>query len=279
MRIHIDSLDDPRVAPYRALKDRELRAADGRFVAEGRNVVLRLIASRYEVESVLVTERYAEAIAREVPAEVPRYVAANEVIDATIGFRFHQGVLAIGRATTIGSVDALLAGLPRDEPATLVVAHELNNVENLGSIIRIAAGFGAAGLLLGPRTADPFYRQSIRVSMGTVFSLPLAQSDDLIADLGRVRDQQFQTIATVIDADAEPLSGVAPTARSAIVLGSEAHGLDEAISAACDRRVTIPMQLGTDSLNVSIAAAVFLYHLTSTAGGLPKRIEGAGRLA
>jgi tRNA G18 (ribose-2'-O)-methylase SpoU len=262
-RTQIDSLDDPRVAPYRALKDRELRAVDGRFIAEGRNVVLRLIASRYKAESVLVSERYADAVAASVPTDVALYVAADELINVTIGYRFHQGVLAVGRSTMIGSVDALLAGLPQGQPATLVVAHELNNVENLGAILRIAAGFGAAGMILGPRTADPFYRQSIRVSMGTVFSVPLAQSEDLVNDLHLLRQHGFDTLATVTDEDAEPLSGVARSRRTAIVLGSEAHGLDRATIDACARKVTIPMKLGTDSLNVSIACAVFLYHLTA----------------
>ena len=262
-RFAIQSLEDPRVAPYRALKDRELRAADGRFVAEGRNVVLRLIASRYEVESVLVSDRYADALAADVPANVPLYVAADEVINQTIGYRFHQGCLAVGRSTAIGDVDALLSKLDGTAQATIVVAHELNNTENLGAIVRIAAGFGAAGVILGPRTADPFYRQAIRVSMGTVFSLPLAQSDDLIADLAKLRQRGFQSLATVIDGAAEPLSGVRTGERTAVVLGSEAHGLDAQTIRACDRTVTIPMKLGTDSLNVSIACAVFLYHLSN----------------
>lgn len=261
MRIAIDNLDDPRVTPYRALKDRELRAADGRFVAEGRNVVLRLIASAYEVESLLVSVRYAEALEPSVPAGVPMYVAADDLINSVIGYRFHQGVLAVGRSTSIASVDNLLSRVP--DEAIVVIAHELNNVENLGAILRIAAGFGAAGLILGPRTADPFYRQSIRVSMGTVFSMPLAQSDDLLADLTKLRRQGFEILATVTDLGAEPLSALIPSPRTAIVLGSEAHGLDRPTIEACDRKVTIPMQLGTDSLNVSIAAAVFLYHLSS----------------
>ena len=261
----IESLDDPRVSPYRALKDRDLRAVDGRFVAEGRNVVLRLIASGYETESVLVSERYADALASEVPSQIPLYVASDELINQTIGYRFHQGCLAVGRSTSIGSVDAMLATLDPDAPAILVVAHELNNTENLGAILRIAAGFGAAGVILGPRTADPFYRQAIRVSMGTVFSLPLAQSGDLVGDLQKLRHHGFESIATVIDAGAAPLSGVKTSSRVAVVLGGEAHGLDANTIQACDRSVTIPMKLGTDSLNVSIACAVFLYHLSKPA--------------
>ena len=263
-RISIDSLDDPRVSPYRNLKDAELRRADGRFISEGRNVVLRQLASRYETESILCSPRLVDELEPDVPEHVPLYVAPDREIDRIIGFRFHNGCLGCGRATTVGNVGPLLASLAPEAPATLVVAHELNNVENLGSIIRIAAGFGAAGLILGPRTADPFYRQSIRVSMGTVFSLPLAHSEDLVADLNRLGQQGFDTIATVTDADAEPLSAVRPSKRTALVLGSEAHGLDSASVQACQRRVTIPMKLGTDSLNVAIAAAVFLYHLTGT---------------
>ena len=93
---------------------------------------------------------------------------------ATVGVASAATFLALVSFTTP------LATLPAT--ATLVVLHELNNTENLGSILRIAAGFGANGVILGPRTADVFYRQAIRVSMGTVFSLGLAQSDDLVRD-------------------------------------------------------------------------------------------------
>ena len=253
--IRIDTLDDPRVSPYRHLKDRDLRADDDRFVAEGRKVVERLLASSYAVESILCDERSAAGFA---DRELPVYVTPD--VSAIVGFQFHQGCLAVGRAGPLRTVEAMLATLPAS--ATLVVLSELNNTENLGSILRIAAGFGANGVILGPRTADVFYRQAIRVSMGTVFSLNLARSDDLARDLGRLAASGVATIATVLAADATPLPQLSVGPRRAIVLGSEAHGLPDAIAAACTRRATIPMQLGTDSLNVAIAAAVCLYHLS-----------------
>ena len=260
-RIPIDSIDDPRLDAYRNLKDADLRAQDGRFIAEGRLVAQRLLASRYACESILCIERLFDEMASIAPPQTPIYVASNAEVSRIVGFRFHNGCLACGRATTIGSVGALLESIG-DADATLMVAHELNNTENLGAILRIAAGFGAAGLILGPRTADPFFRQSIRVSMGNVFSLGLASSEYLVDDLRRLREAGFETIATVIDADAEPLHTLRPARRQAIVLGSEAHGLDRPTIEACTRRVTIPMKLGTDSLNVAIASAVFLYQLT-----------------
>jgi tRNA G18 (ribose-2'-O)-methylase SpoU len=258
--IRIDSIDDPRVAPYRHLKDRDLRADGDRFVAEGRYVVRRLLASRYDVESVLCSERLIDEMRPAIPETVPVYVTSDAEINRIVGFQFHNGCLAVGRAGPLPGVEALIAELP--EAATLVIAHELNNTENLGAILRIAAGFGAAGVILGPRTADVFYRQSIRVSMGNVFALRLARSDDLIRDLCALASAGVETIATVTDVDATPLPQLSVGPRRAIVLGSEAHGLPADVARACTRRVTIPMHLGTDSLNVSIAAAVFLYHLS-----------------
>ena len=260
MLSELKSIDDPRVAPYRHLKDRDLRADGDRFVAEGRYVVRRLLASPYAVESVLCSERLIDEMRAEVPDAVPVYVMGDAEINRIVGFQFHNGCLAVGRAGPIGGVGELLA--TSGEAATLVIAHELNNTENLGAILRIAAGFGAAGVILGPRTADVFYRQSIRVSMGNVFALRLAKSDDLIRDLGLLASAGFETIATVTDSDATPLPRLAVGPRRAVVLGGEAHGLPADVAAACTHRATIPMHLGTDSLNVAIAAAVFLYHLS-----------------
>jgi tRNA G18 (ribose-2'-O)-methylase SpoU len=260
MMTRIDNLDDPRIAPYRHLRDRDLRADGDRFIAEGRHVVQRLLKSPYEVESILCSERLTDAVEGRVPEDVPVYVTGDAQINAIIGFPFHNGCLAVGRAGPLQRVERLVASL--GDQATLVIADESNNVENLGSILRIAAGFGASGVVLGPRSADVFYRRCIRVSMGTIFSMPLAQSADLAADLRLLASQGFATIATVTDADAIPLPTLSVAARRAIVLGSEAHGLPDELAAACTHRATIPMQLGTDSLNVSIAAAVFLYHLS-----------------
>jgi tRNA G18 (ribose-2'-O)-methylase SpoU len=146
---------------------------------------------------------------------------------------------------------------------TVVVCPEVSNSDNMGSLIRVSAAFGAAAMVLGERCHDPFWRQSIRVSMGTVFSMPLVRSDNLLHDMAEMRQRWgVQLIATVLSDDAERLAGAARGERIGLVFGNEAQGLAEQHVAACDRRVTIPMKLGTDSLNVSIAAALFLYHFT-----------------
>jgi tRNA G18 (ribose-2'-O)-methylase SpoU len=94
--------------------------------------------------------------------------------------------------------------------------------------------------------------------------MPIIRSQDILADLRRLREAYgVQLLASVLDESAEPLAGARRPARMALLFGNEAQGLSKQHIAACDRRVTIPMKLGTDSLNVSVAAGIFLYHFTS----------------
>ena len=261
MIIPVDSLDDPRIAPYRGLKDRDLARQGEQFIAEGDYVVRRLLASPYPTVSVLLSRRRVGHIAPLVPEGVPVYVGDDAMIRQILGFKFHTGVIAVGRRLPSPSLAELFEG--KTGPVTLVVCPEVSNSENMGSLIRISAAFGADGIVLGERCHDPFWRQSIRVSMGTIFSMPLVRCDDLLGDLEQLRRRWgVQLIASVLDDAAEPLARAARPERIGLLFGNEAQGLDSRHVAACDRRVTIPMKLGTDSLNVSVAAALFLYHFT-----------------
>lgn len=257
----IATLDDPRVGHYRNLKDRALDRSGRFFIAEGENVVRRLLASDFPVESVFLSEGWLDAIAPAVPAEVPIYVASQQVLEQVLGFKFHNGVVASGRRKPRLTIDDVI---PKDrERLTLVACPDISNVENIGSIIRLCAGFGVDALILGERSHDPFWRQSVRVSMGTIFSLPIVHTDDLLRDLARLRREWgVELAATVLDETAESLERAERPARFGLLFGNEAQGLDAAHVAACDRRVTIPMKLGTDSLNVGVAAGIFLYHFT-----------------
>lgn len=259
--IPIASLDDPRIAVFRNLKDKELAAsADDLFIAEGETLVQRLLASPFPIHSILVTEKRAADLAPLVPPDIPLYVSPEKLIHSIIGFKFHSGVIGCGRRLPSPTLASVLAA--RDT-ATLVVIPEVNNLENLGSLIRISAAFGATALVLGEHCADPFWRRSIRVSMGAVFSLPIVRSADLMSDLRTYQEQwEAECIAAVCDPAAQPLSSAPRPKRLALLFGQEGPGLAPAYVSACDRSVTIPMHYDTDSLNVAIAAAVFLYHFT-----------------
>jgi tRNA G18 (ribose-2'-O)-methylase SpoU len=211
---------------------------------------------------VLLSQRRAEEIAPIVPDGVPVYVVPEPLIHRILGFKFHSGVIACGRRKPLQGIDDAMNRI--GQRATIVICPEVANTENLGAMMRIAAGFGADLMLLGERSCDPFYRQSIRVSMGTVFSLNLVQSANLLTDMQRLKQEWgVDLIATVLDDMAEELHSAKRGDRVGLVFGNEAQGLPDEIITTCDRRVTIPMKLGTDSLNVAVAAGVFLFHFTS----------------
>ncbi len=257
----VDTLSDPRVALYRNLKDRELERRGRHFIAEGEHLTRRLLASDFHIDSVMVAERRVAEIAPLVPAHIPLYVVSQELMNKILGLKFHSGVLACGRRKERQTIDL---AIPRDkQPLTLVICPEIANAENIGAMIRIAAGFGADAIVLGERCHDPFWRQSVRVSMGSIFRLPIVQSEDLRRDLHRLREEWgVELMAAVLDESAEPLATARRSAKLGILLGSEAQGLGAEWVATCHRRVTIPMNHGTDSLNVSVAAGIFLYHFT-----------------
>ncbi|MBW3597028.1 MAG: RNA methyltransferase [Planctomycetes bacterium] len=259
-RIPIASHDDPRLAPYRELVHSRDTRPSGLFVAEGEKLVERLLASSFEAESVLVAERLAERIAATAPPHVPLYVVSASLIRDVVGYNFHRGVMACGRRRLTLSVEDLIE--PPEAPRRLVICPAPNDAENLGGIIRSAAAFGVDALVISDRSLDPFSRRVLRVSMGAAFTLPIVESRDLLADVRRLQSEGgIETFATVLE-EAEPLESVTPPKRWALVFGGEGDGLSSEWTSACRHRVTIPMRHGVDSLNVSVAAGIFLHRFT-----------------
>jgi tRNA G18 (ribose-2'-O)-methylase SpoU len=266
--IPVQSEDDPRLADYRALKERELAEEGGKFIAEGEQLVRRLIGSRFEVDSILLAERRVAEIAPLAKTDTPIFVLSDEAITGLIGFKFHSGVMAVGRRGAERRLEELLAAEGENAAAKLLlVLPDVNNAENLGALIRTAAGFGCDAVLLGEQCTDPFMRRTLRVSMGAVLAIPIIRAANLANDLRRLRDEwEFTLVASVVDAAAMPLDRAPRPKRMALLVGGEAQGLDAQSIALCQQRVTIPMGWKTDSLNVAIAAAVMLYHFTRLAG-------------
>jgi len=147
-----------------------------------------------------------------------------------------------------------------------VVCVDIQDPTNLGGILRNSAAFGADLVLLSRRCADPFSRRVLRVSMGAVLRLSVAESANLEGDLRRLRDEfGVQLVATVLQEGAESLEKASRPPRLALLFGNEGHGLPPEMTAICQRRVTVPMCSGANSLNAAVAAGVFLYHFTRVA--------------
>lgn len=261
--IPLTDLNDPRLDVYRNLKETNLTRWESLFVAEGEKLVRRLLESDFETLSILAGETYVDHLRDILPPELPVYVIPARAIDDLIGFHFHRGLLACGRRKPSLALDDILPA--PDTPWTCVVCPDVTDPENLGAIIRISSAFGVNALLFGSRCSDPFSRRILRVSMGTVFKLPIAISSNLPWDLERLKAADVELAATILDPAAVRLHEYHRPSRLALMFGNEGDGLPPEVTATADVKLTIPMQNGTDSLNVSVAAGVFLYHCTQEA--------------
>lgn len=258
----IDSPSDARLDPYRDLKQRS-RDPQTTFVAEGEKLVRRLLASGCGTQSILCNPSGRDRIAELLPADVPVYVASTAIISALVGFQFHRGLLACGFRPPEPTLDLLLASLEPRARSLVVLCPEIRDPENLGTIIRTAAAFGASGMVVGRSGTDPFSRRVLRTSMGSVLRLPLVPVDDWPLTLDRLHRQGAETVATLLDPAAEALRAVRPAAGlTAILLGNESAGLPAELAGRCRRRVMLPMAEGVDSLNVAVAAGIILHHFS-----------------
>jgi tRNA G18 (ribose-2'-O)-methylase SpoU len=261
-RFPIGDSGDARLDPFRDLKSHRLKQRSRTFIVEGPTLVRRMLSAGWQPESILVSEGRELEHADWLPVDVARYVVPDALTHELIGFKFHAGVLASGLRRPNPPLEKLVAD-PAGK-ALIVAVADVVDPENTGGIIRACAAFGADAALLGETCADPFSRRVLRVSMGNGFSLPIREARCLTDDLVRLEKEfGFSLVATVLDPDAEPVDRFRRPPRCVLVLGNEARGIPGAVLELCGRKVTIPMRRGTDSLNVHVAAAVFLHRFLS----------------
>ena len=264
--IRIDQPDDPRIAGFRDIRERDLTGRQGLFVAEGEVVLNVLMSDRSLCRPVALlldskrVEGLAGVLAR-VADDTPVYVASQPVLDAIAGFHLHRGILALGEKPSVRSLEACLDGTGPD--AVVVAACGIGNHDNIGGVFRNAAAFGAGAVLLDAHCCDPFYRKAIRVSVGAVLRTPMATGLDAVAMVEGLKAAGFEVLALTPGAS-EPLDRAPRAGRVAIVLGPEGPGLSPAVIGRC-RPVGIPMSGGFDSLNVAVASGIALYHFTRKA--------------
>jgi tRNA G18 (ribose-2'-O)-methylase SpoU len=258
--ISIDDPDDPRLADYRAVRERDLVGRAGGFIAEGVVVLEKLVAAgRHPLRSVLVAEKRVAALApllEGLPEAVEVYAAGQAVMDAVVGFHIHRGVLAAGTRAEPG-LEGLLATLP--ERALVVALSGIANHDNMGGLFRNAAAFGADAVMLDADCCDPLYRKAIRVSVGAALTVPFARGGAAAELVARLQTAGLEVLA-LSPAGQTDLSSLAPPARAAVLFGAEGPGLPPAVLEQV-RTVRIAMAAGFDSLNVATASGIVLHHL------------------
>lgn len=252
--------DDPRIAGYREVRERDLVGREGLFVAEGLVVLEKLIAAgRHPIASVLIAEQRIEALTGLLAkVQAPVYAASQEVMDAIVGFPIHRGVLALGRRAEPGHAE-LLASLP--DHALVVGLSAIANHDNMGGIFRNAAAFGAHAVVLDADCCDPLYRKAIRVSVGAALTTPFAVLPRGVDLADTLIGAGFEVVALTPRGEVE-LADLKPAPRTAVLFGAEGPGLSDATLARC-RTARIDMSAGFDSLNVAVTSGIVLHQLAT----------------
>ena len=261
--VRIDDLGHAGLADYCGLTDVALRRmsepAGGLYIAESSKVITRAIAAGHRPRSVLVQEQWLAEMELLLAAwDIPIYVGTPALLENLTGFNLHRGALAAMHRPLLRPVAEVVAGARR-----VVVIEDVVDHTNVGAIFRAAAGLGADAVLITPRCADPLYRRSVRVSMGTVLQVPWTRLPEWPEGASMLKSAGFHLAALALSESAIDLDVLAanPPKKLALLLGTEGDGLSRNAISHADTVITIPMLHGVDSLNVASASAVALWAL------------------
>lgn len=260
--IEITSLDDPRVSPYCALTDAQLRNRlhpdKALIVVESPKVISVALGAGYEPVSLLCERRHITGDAYDIIfgcGDIPVYTGGRELLAKLTGYVLTRGVLCAMRRPQLPTVEQVCQGARR-----VCVIDGVVDSTNIGAIFRSAAALGMDAVLVTTNSCDPYNRRAVRVSMGSVFLVPWTWLPGGPSDLATLG---FKTVAMALAENSIPLDSpiLASEPRLAIVMGTEGDGLPQEHIDAADYVVRIPMAHGVDSLNVAAASAVAFWQL------------------
>ena len=257
----ITSPQNERVKLIRALEMRKVRRETGLFVAEGTSLLLTaraagwlpkilvFLAGSRDKQSLVDLARWAEAAGAEcleVSASVLAKLAGKDNPQSLLGV-FEQRWASLPDATALGK-GALWVALeaPRDPG-------------NLGTILRSIEAVAASGVVLIGHSCDPYSREAVRASMGSIFNVPVVRTE-ANAFLAWRAHWRGEVVGTHLSAGEDFRRGPY-RAPVLLLMGSEGPGLSRDLVPACSRLVKIPMAGRLDSLNLAVAAALMLYEI------------------
>ena len=257
----ITSLQNPTIKAVRALEMRKVRRETGLFVSEGASVLVTARDHGWRPKTLLYQPEAAEGEIHRQLVQWARQSGA-EILEVS------EAVLA--KVTSKENPQCMLAVFqqawhtlpePREvkPDAVWVALEEIRDPGNLGTIIRTADAVGAGGIILIGTSCDPYSREAVRASMGSIFAVPLAKIDR-DGFLSWRQTWPGEVVGTHLAAT-EDFRAVSYRGPTLLVMGSEGPGLSDALTRACDRLVKIPMAGKLDSLNLAVATALTLYQI------------------
>ena len=249
----IASRTNARVKQLRGAFAGQLRLSGGLIALEGHHLVEEALRSGMVLKTVFLSEH--TAFPSYIPASIEILRLTGELFDSLGDTRSPQGIAAL-MVPPVFTLEQLMRGVP-----LILVAANLQDPGNLGTLIRSAEAFGASGILTTPGTVSPWNGKALRASVGSVFRLPTVMA--AIEDIRSLQTRQLKILAAVgqgVGSDhVFELPDVDLTGPTAILIGNEGAGLTPDWLVLADTEVTIPCTGSVESLNAAVAGSIFLY--------------------
>jgi TrmH family RNA methyltransferase len=254
----ITSNDNSVVKHLRSLSEPKCRKKEKAFLIEGIKMVEEALRDDLGVRTVIaapsLVQHHGKGVLKLAESKGINIVWISErLMDALSESKTPQPAMAV-----VSMKQHTEEGLLAQSAGLIVVAHQLQDPGNLGTIIRTAEAVGASGIAITSNTVDPFNAKAVRASMGSVLRLPIVHIGEVTAFINKCKEKGFQTAATALTGEKKHFD-VDLAKPTAVIFGQEGTGLPQEIMADIDVRMRIPMADTIDSLNVAAAAAVILY--------------------
>ena len=275
MYVELTEADD-RVADYTKLTDvalrKKLETERGLYMAESTNVIMRAVQAGHRPRSFLTDKRWLDQLTPWIEmstgaadgGDVPVYIADETVLEQITGFHLHRSAMAAMNRPELADPYNLI-----EDARLIAIIEDIVDHTNVGAIFRSCAALGVDCVLVTPACADPLYRRSVRVSMGTVFQVPWTRISPWPGGIEELKARGWDVAAMALTEDSVSLpdycESLHPDQKVALLFGTEGSGLSRRAIEASSTVVKIPMAGGVDSLNVAAASAVAIYAVASTA--------------
>jgi len=257
--VKINDINDFRIRHYKSLRfTPPSHTNDSVFITESEKVTLKLLTCKIEVVSLFITydyiEKYKNLIDKKNIPENMIFVAEKNLMEQIVGFKIHNGIMAMGKIPLNCSLD--------DMKSPIIILNGIIDSENVGSIVRNCAAFGIKSLIVDETSSSPYLRRAVRVSMGNVLDINVYHSDSLIKTLLLLGNKGFSIYAAEITANSKNLDSCKFKEPFALIFGNESAGVATEILQQCDAIIHIPVKESVSSLNVASSSAVFLYEIS-----------------
>ena len=267
----ITSRNNPLVKWASSLVDKKGRAQNEAFLAEGIKLTLEAIKQKLPVTHIFVREsskdtylnNVCDALSASGLSKTDVYIISDTAFEKISTEKSPQGVISVIKYLDFFFNNSIIYKedffLNSEENA--IALYSVRDPSNLGAVIRSAVAFGTTHIILSDDCADVYNPKTLRSAMGSLFHIKITRVSSFADFILSAKESGRRVFAAELRCGAISLSDAKLRRDDIVIIGNEGHGISEDISELCDNSIYIPISDRTESLNASVAAAVFMWEL------------------